>query len=136
MADPDPFESLDEQLTAESEAVMRSAEERIGMPFDQIKMVASALFPEHSSNLIRQIKTHLIDNLGIDPRQMNVEMAAMVDDVRKYLVPARPEDGSERTMEDVMGTMKYMDLIYLGFLVNEYAELLFKNGEHGTERAL
>lgn len=136
MADEDPLDALDEQLTAESEAVKRTAEERLGMPFDQIQAVAATLFPEHSSNLIRQIKHHLIEHLGIDPRQMNIEMAAMVDDVKKYLTPVQPEDGSDRTMEQVMGTMKYMDLIYLGFIVNEYAELLFAQDEHGTGRAL
>lgn len=125
----DPLEEYEREIRERSQSMPERVEAKVGMPFEQLKELAEGLFRDNPSDaIIRQVRHHLIES-GISMDQLNVSLEAMVEAAKKHVSFVKPEHDGPRTVEDMKGSMLYLNYMYLGFLVTEYADFLFATEE-------
>jgi hypothetical protein len=124
----DPLAHLEEDLAQRDAEDRKRTEEVLGMPHAMAKAFGKALFSSDVDITIESIKTYLQQVVGIDVLKMNVELTDFVADMRKHI--SLGNDASP-TLDEMRAKMRYLDLLYLGFLVHEYREFLFASEDEG-----
>lgn len=125
----DPLSEYEKSIREQSQSIPRRIEESMGMPFEEVQQFAHALFDGLPSDvIIKTVRAHLLSS-GITMDQLNVSMDEMIKTARKYVTFVDPAEDGKRTLSEVQGSMRFLNYMYLGFLVTEYAEFLFAEEE-------